>query len=375
MRSGKGLSIIAAALLLIVGAQRAQSEARRLYLSFLGDIMIHTVNYLTPDYGDIYSSLRPILLRDTLSFANLEFPVDPNRPYSSYPRFNAPREYLEAAVGAGIDVFSLANNHAVDQDVEGIAQTLRSLEEVGRGAFRRIYYQGTRQSLDTPFAPVEIRVKGARVGFMAVTQMVNWPMPGPYVHVVDYANRRHREYFLPQVAALAEQYDLFILSYHGGREYAPEPEEGKVRFFRQLIGAGVDIVYGHHPHVLQRYELVEREGGTGLILCSTGNLISGMIGHLGPEAENDPLAWTGDSALWLVVVRVEEGEAAIEEVTPLPISNYRNRRGVTAVHTYGALAGEGLPEPWLNYYRGRHSSLRALFRRWAGDHRIDRGGN
>jgi poly-gamma-glutamate capsule biosynthesis protein CapA/YwtB (metallophosphatase superfamily) len=364
MRSGKGLSIIAAVLLLIAVAQRVQSETRRLYLSFLGDIMIHTANYLTPDYGDIYTSLRPILLRDTLSFANLEFPVDPTRPYSSYPCFNAPQDYLEAAVDAGIDVFSLANNHAFDQDLDGIAQTLRSLEDVGRRGFRRIYYQGTRQSMDAPFAPVEIRVKGVRVGFMAVTQTVNWPMPGPYVHVVDYANPRHREYFLPQIAALSGRYDLFILSYHGGREYAPEPDERKVCFFRQLVDAGVDIVYAHHPHVLQRYELVERAEGSGLILCSTGNLISGMTGHLDPEAEDDPLAWTGDSALWLVVVRVEEGGVTIEEVTPLPISNYRDRRGVTGVHTFTALAGEELPESWLNYYRKRHSSLRALFRQW-----------
>ena len=43
--------------------------------------MIHTVNYLTPDYGDIYDSLRPILLRDTLSFANLEAEWNCNNQY------------------------------------------------------------------------------------------------------------------------------------------------------------------------------------------------------------------------------------------------------------------------------------------------------
>ena len=358
--------ILAAGAAVLAAQEQAPPPGQRMYLSFLGDIMIHTTNYLTPDYDEIYTSIRPILLRDTLSFANLEFPVDPTREYSSYPRFNAPREYLRAAVDAGIDVFSLANNHAADQGVEGIRQTLRSLEEVGRGAFRRIYYQGTRGSLEEPFAPVEIRVKGVRIGFMAVTQVVNQPMPGPYVHVVDYANPRHREYFLPYIESLSRDYDLFILSYHGGREYAREPEDAKVRFFRQLLERGVDIVYGHHPHVLQRYELLEREEGPGLMLCSTGNLISGMTARVGPEEAGDARAWTGDSALWLVVVRAGGGRAAVEQVLPLPISNYRDPRGVTRVHTFSALAGEGLPAPWLRYYQERHRSLRSLFRQWAG---------
>jgi hypothetical protein len=352
------------ALLLAGACPGVECEPQRLYLSFLGDIMIHTVNYLTPDYGDIYDSLRPILLRDTLSFANLEFPVDETRPYSSYPCFNAPRDYLQAAVDAGIEVFSLANNHAVDQGVEGIAQTLRSLEAVSHSAYRRIYYQGTRQSLDEPLEPVEIRVKGLRIGFMAVTQMVNQPMSGPYVHVVDYANRRHREEFLPLLEALTARYDLFILSYHGGKEYDPEPDPSKVLFFRRLLEAGVDVVYGHHPHVLQPYEMVERPQGRGLILYSTGNLVSGMTAHLEPDGLGGSLAWTGDSALWLVVIDVGDGAAAVREVRPLPLSNYRDPEGGVAVGTFIALAGEQLSEPWLRYYRERHSSLRALFRLW-----------
>jgi hypothetical protein len=372
MKALAGPRILLLTLLLTGISLCPEAETQRLYLSFLGDIMIHTVNYLTPDYGDIYVSLRPILLRDTLSFANLEFPVDQTRPYSSFPCFNAPREYLQAAVDAGIDVFSLANNHAADQEVRGITQTLKSLEAVGRSSFHRIYYQGARESLEVPLEPVEIRVKGLRVGFMAVTQMVNQAMPGPYVHVVDYDNPRHREEFLPRVKALAGQYDLFILSYHGGREYDPEPDERKVRFFHQLLGAGVDIVYGHHPHVLQPYELVEREEGRGLILYSTGNLVSGMTAHLNPEAPADPLAWTGDSALWLVVVEAGACGVEVRGVTPLPISNYRDVDRGVAVHTFADLAGEGLPECWLRYYRQRHSDLRAMFRRWEMQNAVGR---
>jgi poly-gamma-glutamate synthesis protein (capsule biosynthesis protein) len=173
------------------------AQRKHLQLTFVGDIMVHTANYLTSDYSAIYASIAPLLLRDDLSFANLEFPVDPSRPFSSYPRFNGTLEYLGAAVEAGIDVFSLANNHAFDQGRDGVFQTLRALNKIGDESYRRLHIAGTRGNLKVPFLPAEIRIKGVRIGFLAVCQMVNVPMPYYYVNIVDYRNRRHREYFLP----------------------------------------------------------------------------------------------------------------------------------------------------------------------------------
>jgi poly-gamma-glutamate capsule biosynthesis protein CapA/YwtB (metallophosphatase superfamily) len=334
------------------------SQSRRLQLSFVGDIMVHTANYLTSDYSAIYASIAPFLQRDDLSFANLEFPVDPSRPFSSYPRFNGTLEYLEAAVEAGIDVFSLANNHAFDQGRDGIFQTLRALNKIGNESYGRLHTAGTRGNLKVPFLPAEIRLKGVRIGFLAVCQMVNAPMPYYYVNIVDYRNRRHRDLFLPYIETTAAEYDLFILSYHGGREYSRQPEAEKMRFFETLLAAGVDIVWAHHPHVLQPYALVEREEGRGLIMPSTGNLISGMSIDLEPQQPENELSWTADSAVWLVSVAVENNRSNIEEVVPLPITNYRNHRGEVLVETFPGMAGKELPEEWQSYYRERARLLR-----------------
>lgn len=338
------------------------AQSKRLQLSFVGDIMVHTANYLTSDYSAIYASIAPLLQRDDLSFANLEFPVDPSRPFSSYPRFNGTLEYLEAAVEAGIDVFSLANNHAFDQGRDGVFQTLRALNKIGNESYRRLYTAGTRGNLKVPFLPAEIRVKGVRIGFLAVCQMVNVLMSHDYVNIVDYRNRRHRDYFLPYIETIAPQYDLFILSYHGGREYSKQPEAEKMRFFERLLAAGVDIVWAHHPHVLQPYSLVEREEGRGLIMPSTGNLISGMGIDLEPQQPQDDLSWTADSAVWLVSIAVENNRTTIEEVVPLPITNYRNHRGEVLVETFPGMGGKEVPEGWQSYYRERARLLRFSLR-------------
>jgi hypothetical protein len=357
----RGFGLIHLLLLLTLGGT-ACSQGTTLQLTFAGDIMIHTANYLSTDYAGIYASIRPFLKKDDLSFANLEFPIDPSRPFYSYPRFNGSPEYLEAAVEAGIDVFSLANNHAFDQGRDGVFQTLRVLSRTGEQSHRRLYAGGIRGNLQEPFEPVEIRCRGIRIGFLAVTQMVNVPMPHFFVNVVDYRNRRHREYFLPYIEECAQHYDLFILSYHGGQEYSRRAEEEKLQFFERLLETGVDIVWAHHPHVVQPHRLVERKEGTGLIMPSTGNLISGMMTGLKPEEPEHELAWTVGSALWLVTVHVEEGAAAVQQAHPLPIVNYRNARGEILIDTIPGMARGSLSPGWREYYRVRaglmHLSLR-----------------
>jgi hypothetical protein len=361
MDRNRGFHFIPLILLLTLGST-VHSQGTTLQLTFAGDIMMHTANYLTRDYEGIYNSIRPYLKKDDLSFANLEFPVDPARPFSSYPRFNGTAEYVEAAVEGGFDVFSLANNHAFDQGRDGVFQTLRVLNKIGEQSHRRLVAGGIRGNLHEPFEPVEIRCRGIRIGFLAVCQMVNVPMPYFYVNIVDYRNRSHRESFLPYIEKVAPQYDLFIFSYHGGREYSRRAEEEKLQFFERLLAAGVDIVWAHHPHVVQPYRLVERDGGAGLIMPSTGNLIAGMTVGLKPEVPEHELAWTGDSALWLVTVRVEERNASVQRVSPLPIVNCRNARDEIVIDTVPGVACRALSEDWREFYRVRaglmHISLR-----------------
>ena len=340
------------------------SAPKRLLLTFLGDVMAHSVNIRAPDYTAVYRGVRPLLERDSLTFANLETPVDPSRECSSFPQFNVGLSYLAAAVEAGIEVFSLANNHAYDQGPQGIAATLDSLETAGRGSFRRIWYAGTRADPDEAFAPVDIACAGLRIGFLAATQALNLPLPRPYVLRVDYGIATEAEAFLALVRETAPRYDLLVVSYHGGREYAREAEAGRVRFFRSLLAAGADIVWGHHSHVLQGYELVERPEGRGLMLYSAGNFISGMtwgIDPLTPEAER---AWTGDSVLWAVSVESGFGRTEVTAVRPIPVTNVCDPRGTMVVSTFPGLSGQGLSEPRTAYFRERSRLLAEALRGW-----------
>jgi hypothetical protein len=352
------------------GAQEACAggacRSRGLLLTFLGDLMAHGVNFRASDYAAAYRPVRAFLQRDDLTFANLETPVDPSRGCSTFPQFNVGLDYLAAAVGAGIDVFSLANNHAFDQGPEGLAATIGSLEAAGRRSYRRIWHAGTRADADprAAFAPVEILRGGWRIGFLAATQDLNLPQPLAYVLRVNYWDEAESRAFVELVRKAAPRYDLFVVSYHGGREYARQPEASRVRFFRRLLEAGADVVWGHHSHVLQDYELMDRPEGRGLALYSTGNFLSGMtwgIDPLQPEAER---AWTGDSALWVVWVEAAPGGLGVATVQPIPVTNVRQPRGAVAVSTFPGLSAQGLSEPWIGYFRQRSLLVAESLREW-----------
>lgn len=336
---------------------------RTLRLTFIGDIMAHTANYLMQDYHSIYNRVKDVLLEDDLTFANLEFTIDDSRPYSSYPRFNVHSDYVQAAVDCGVDVFSLANNHSFDLGLEGVLQTLLAScrLSVSTAAGREIYFSGIRGNLKQDFEPEIINIDGFRIGFLAVTQFSNLYQPFQYIHAVNYRDRGEVDSFLEYLREEISGFDLFILSYHGGREYSLTPEPEKMRFFRELVAAGVHIVYGHHPHVMQPVELVKVGDRYGVIITSAGNFISAMTRGIDPGMANKPMAFTGDSALFTVEVGFNHGEATVLRVNPVFISNCLNENGEIVVDKLERLKGEQQEGGWPRYYKERYRILTEMF--------------
>ena len=283
-------------------------EPERLELTFTGDIMAHRVISSMSSFGDIYDGVRHTLRGDDLSFANLEFPVDPTRPYAGYPRFNVHPEFVVAAIEGGFDVFSLANNHSTDHGPSAIAETRRALRELAER--HGIRFSGLREAAGDPIAVETIRHGDWRIAFLAVTLFVNDPSRGvELVQHVDLRRPASRQELEARVRRAAGEHDAVVVSVHGGLEYRLRPDALKQAFFRDLVEAGATVVWGHHPHVLQPFFSHDR--GRGVILSSTGNFISGQLRFLGPNDHAQPRAATGDVALYRVtLVRDGDGSAA-----------------------------------------------------------------
>jgi hypothetical protein len=344
------------------GAQAARDVpvSRALRLTFVGDIMGHDVNYRMRDFHDIYRGVKEILLAGDLAFANLELPLDPFRPAAGYPWFNGTRDYLAAAVDSGFNLFSLANNHAFDGGVEGILQTIRALERARSTSLRPFAYSGTRGNPSRPFGVETLTVNGVRIGFLAVSQFLNEKDEGRYVRVVDYSQPDEAQPFLAWVRSIAPLYDLLIVSYHGDREYVPSPSPAKRAFFLDLLAAGAGVVVGHHPHVVQEYEIVQAAGLRRLAMYSLGNFISGMTWGLAPSQLAGVIAATGESYILQVDVRCGPCGCSVTDARPTPIANYQDGQVQMVVARLSDLADGtvAVSSAWREYYSARLARMK-----------------
>ena len=267
----------------------------------------------------LLQDVEPFLAGADLAFGNLEFPVFPTAPPSGAVPFNGHPSYLDALKKVGFDVLFTANNHALDQHVEGIETTLRELQS------RNLPTLGT-----TPAGMprkerllVDVgREERLRVGFLNYTTNISdLGIHYDLEHLlfgrnINYAlftkDERFRKDLLKVVAstffpsALIANRDRFLENVQGniaaarreGAEYVivflhwgvPKelrPLADQAELARAICTRGADAVIGAGPHVLQPIELVDvrpepgQVGGSArecLVAYSLGNFLSDMAG-------------------------------------------------------------------------------------------------
>ncbi len=331
------------------------AERPPLLLSFAGDLMHHRRNRDMPDYDRLYDSVRTMLLRDDLSFVNVEFPVDPAQPADGYPIFNGSIAYMEAAIRAGFDVFALANNHTYDLRLAGVVATARVFGELAETY--PIRSNGIRVA---PAAEIEldvILVNGWTIGFASITAFSNERGSGPHIHLVPYFEQEARDGFLSLVRRWSGEVDVLVVSIHAGIEYVTEPEERKARFFRDIADAGATIVWGHHPHVLQPWEM----RGESLIIHSAGNFISAQRRHQNPFSVGGRWAPTGDTTIYRVRLDWDDSAPAVTALATPALTMLDHPTDGLVLRTFGeVLARDDLSGSWRRFYEERERVMDAF---------------
>jgi hypothetical protein len=220
-----------------------------------------------------------IQLRSDVLVGNLETPVIDNlpktSPIGSKFRFGAGRSDVQMLADAGFAVLSLANNHYYDLRADGQLQSPKVLTDVG------ILPIGASRT-EMPLYRIESHeANGWKIGFLSVTNRINTPVSTatptsdkpqvPYIELVDMPDT-----LLPLVEQARASHDLIIVAVHGGDEYAEAPNVYQQKVAHALLDGGVDMLIGHHPHVLQGVEYYKG----GLIAYSLGNFLFEHTGEI-----------------------------------------------------------------------------------------------
>jgi poly-gamma-glutamate synthesis protein (capsule biosynthesis protein) len=257
-------------------APRVDARAR---IVAVGDIMMHgMVKKTASDHASetnhegfdvLWEQVAPHLRDADLAFGNLETPIAPDHHRGVRQMvFNAPTAVLDSLHHAGFDIVSFANNHVYDQGRGGLQETVERLTE------HPLRMVGAGLTCAEAWAPELVEVNGIQVAFIGSTDLYNDDLnttddaPCSATFSVDRA-------LSEALAARKAGAELVVLSVHWGVEYATAPLAEHTEAAHALIDGGVDVVLGHHPHVLQPVEVrVAPDGRRGLIAYSLGNFVS-----------------------------------------------------------------------------------------------------
>ncbi len=323
--------IIVAALIALFGS--CSSHAREARLSFTGDIIMHipvkscalsrdsrgavkkgSLNNRGFDY--LFDRIKGSFAGSDIVVGNMEFPVAP--PYESRPYiFNCYPEVLPALKKAGFTMMHMANNHILDQEEAGVVS---SLEHVRRAGFDNL---GVARDEKTARAGIVKEIGGIRIGFIGYTGYLNRRLParmnGYHLNWLYKTEELKKD-----IVEMKKRCDFLVLVAHAGAEYAPQPRQKEVELFRESINDGVDLVIGHHTHLLQPVELyTAADGREGYIFYSLGNFISNQSTRAEAWYDGAPLT-TRDSVIVDCILMRQGGSvrpAVRFELLPVYTSN------------------------------------------------------
>ena len=248
-------------------------RARSFDLVFVGDIIFgryrgdpERFDRIVAEGVDPFEHIQP-LLANAVVVGNLETPVAETIPEVSPSRathrFAASRKMVGLLSHAGFDALSVANNHHYDLRADGQRSTPRILREEGIVPIGAATEDPPALRLHT------VQRDGWRVALVGLTNRLNMNLAASPPHVPFLSADDIVEEVLALVRPARDKHDVVVGSIHWGEEYADRPTWGQQMIGRALIDGGVDVVFGHHPHVLQG---IERHG-SGIIAYSMGNFL------------------------------------------------------------------------------------------------------
>lgn len=244
---------------------------KHISIRFGGDVMLGGgVLEKINQHGPIYPFENLIARRDRndLFFCNLEctLATNSNPPHPHRIHLHSTPDTVTGLQQAGINVVSLANNHAFDYGLDGFTRTRELLLK------NNITTVGGGFNLQEASQTTTINLHGFTVTFLGFcsreTGCLQFASPSEY-GVADPVPTD----LMQNVSKANAASDIVIVSLHWGEEFRDYPSPDSVALARKLIDQGATIVVGHHSHVFQGFEYYKH----GLILYDLGSVIFGDI--------------------------------------------------------------------------------------------------
>lgn len=242
----------------------------------VGDNLIHSTIYKAAkldgkyDFKPMFLEVKPLISQFDLKFVNQETILGGEElGLSTYPTFNSPYEVGDALVDLGFNLISIANNHTLDRGERAIINAINYWDSKG------VIYSGALKNKNASHLKL-FNINGIKFAFVAYTYGTNgigFPDGKDYLANV-YSNEKAKF----DIKKIINLVDVVIVSMHWGNEYEDYPNATQVNQAKFLAELGVDIIIGHHPHVIQPVDVIENDNKNTFVFYSLGNFLLNQKG-------------------------------------------------------------------------------------------------
>lgn len=258
------------------GAVLPSQDVSQITLLAVGDNLIHIEVVKsgkqkdgTYQYDHLYANLTEEIQSADIAVVNQETILGgADFAYSGYPNFNSPTEIGDALITAGFDVVLHATNHTLDMGVKGVKNTFTYWEK-----HPEITILGINRSEEEKNTIPIIERNGIKLAMLNYTYGLNGyklPKDKPYL-----VNLIEKERMAEDIARAKELADFVIVFPHWGAEYVYDVSSMQKDLTDFFYQAGVDLVIGTHPHVIEPVEWIgESPEHRMLVYYSLGNFMS-----------------------------------------------------------------------------------------------------
>jgi poly-gamma-glutamate capsule biosynthesis protein CapA/YwtB (metallophosphatase superfamily) len=212
-------------------------------------------------YEKIYNDVLPRLRDKDLSITNIECPLTNriNPINKSGPHLSAKPQSIGAITYGGFNIAALANNHIMDQDYQGLIDTIAVCSNAG------IRTVGAGDNLQKASKPLYITIKNKTIAILNFAEE-EFSIAGKNTAGANPLNLIDSYHSIQDATQHA---DILLVIVHGGHEGYPLPSPRMVQTYRFFAELGATVVVGHHTHRASGYEIYNGAP----IFYSLGNFI------------------------------------------------------------------------------------------------------
>ncbi len=309
-------------------------ETSEVTINAVGDVMVRG-EFSCGKSETIWEDTGAQLFSSDLTFGNMEFSVNENWLIDKTIRYSMTHKQADVMVEHPLhgkfDIMTLANNHINDSLSEGIAASREYLEKKGI-----LHFGANVSKKDQDVFPVVER-NGIKIAFIGYTFTTNGiPLEKDFKFGTNHIrfNAIDAKDYDPSLIyrhikiARDKGADLIVASLHWGVEFEYYPPVRIVERGHEILDAGVDIIIGHHPHILNPSEwYTAKDGRNTLCLYSLGSVTT------------TAMPWVAMNTAQIAGISLSKGlneegksEVRIKDVSLTPTFFMRKGRGKSSQH-------------------------------------------